>query len=116
VFPDARPAQPVHSIFASFASVEDLLESISEALNVRARNGALMGMLLKRELMSKDCIDPYNDLRLGRNALAHGKAAMPSVAESLEYVRQASYLDEKLSHVLEKLAPGKKRPPEEATP
>lgn len=36
---------------------------------------------------------------------------MPTVGESLEYVRQEIYLNDKLIHVLEKVAPEKKKPP-----
>jgi hypothetical protein len=116
VLPEVRAGQPVHNIFASFAGVEELLENIGAALKVKARNGTLMGMLLKRELPSDDCIEVYDNLRLARNAVAHGKAAMPTVGESLEYVRQAICLNDELTHVLGKLAPGKKEPPEQAAP
>jgi hypothetical protein len=116
VLPEVRAGQPVHNIFASFAGVEELLENIGGALKVKARNGTLMGMLLKRELPSDDCIEVYDNLRLARNAVAHGKAAMPTVGESLEYVRQAICLNDELTHVLGKLAPGKKEPPEQAAP
>ena len=116
VLPEVRAGRPVQNIFASFADVEELLENIGAALKVKARNGSLMGMLLKRDLLSDDCIEVYNNLRLARNAVAHGKAAMPTVGESLEYVRQAMYLQDKISRVLEELAPEMKRRPEEAAP
>jgi hypothetical protein len=41
---------------------------------------------------------------------------MPTVGESLEYVRQAICLNDELTHVLGKLAPGKKELPEQAAP
>jgi hypothetical protein len=116
VLPEVRAGQPVHNIFAAFADVEEFLENIGAALKVKARNGTLMDMLLKKELLSQDCMEVYDNLRLARNAVAHGRAAMPTIAESLEYVRQANYLNEKLAHVLGKLVPEKTEPPEEAAP
>jgi hypothetical protein len=116
VLPEARAGQPVHNIFAAFAEVEEWLENIGAALKIKARNGALMGMLLKRGLLSQDCMEVYDNLRLARNAVAHGRAAMPTVAEGLEYVRQANFLNDKLAHVSGKLVPEKKEPPEEAAP
>jgi hypothetical protein len=113
VLPEVRAGQPVHNIFASFAGVEELLENIGAALKVKARYGTLMGMLLKRELPSDDCIEVYDNLRLARNTVAYGKAAMPTVGE---YVRQAICLNDELTHVLGKLAPGKKELPEQAAP
>jgi hypothetical protein len=104
----------VQSIFYSFASVEELLEQIGELLNTKARNGALVQMLVKRELVSEDCIELYTNLRLARNAVAHGQAAMPNEAESLEYRRQATYMDAILRTVVQKLEQNKKDPAAEA--
>jgi hypothetical protein len=68
----AASAQPVQSIFYSFASVEELLEQIGDRLNTKARNRTLVQMLVRRQLVSEDCIELYRNLRLARNAVAHG--------------------------------------------
>jgi hypothetical protein len=74
-----------------------------------------MGMLLKREL-------PV--MTASKCTIISGSLGMQSRTVrqqcqtwgSLEYVRQAIYLNDKLTHVLGKLAPGKKEPPELAAP
>jgi hypothetical protein len=116
VLPETRNGQATHSIFASFAGVEEQLENIGEAMKVKVRNGALMRTLMNKEYVSGDCIELYDNLRLARNSVAHGQAAMPTVAESLEYQRQADYLDGILNKVLLKVGADKKKSPEEAAP
>ena len=101
--PASATAPPVQSIFHSFASVEDVLEDIGRRLNTKARNGALVRMLVQRDLASAECIELYDNLRNARNAVAHGQAAMPNEAESLEYKRQAIYLDAILRTLLQTL-------------
>ena len=113
--PLTASAQSVQSIFYSFASVEELLEQIGERLNTKARNGRLVRMLVQRELVSEDCIDLYTNLRLARNAVAHGQSAMPNEAESLEYRRQAAYMDAILRTVVQKLEQDKKGPAAEGS-
>ena len=84
------------------------MEQLGERLNTKARNGTLVHMLVRRELVSEDCIELYSNLRLARNAVAHGQAAMPNEAEGLEYRRQAAYMDAILRTVVQKLEQDKK--------
>lgn len=97
------PVRPVQSIFHSFASVEEMLEQIGRRLNTKDRDGALVRKLVDNGLVPEDCIELYGNLRDARNGVAHGKAAMPNEAESLEYQRQAIYMDAILRTVEQKL-------------
>jgi hypothetical protein len=93
----------IASIFQASNTTQGLLDEIGDQLGVKARNGTLMRMLLKRDLITPDLLELYNTLRLGRNAVAHDGAPLPNEAEILEFVRQSVFLNLSLYAVLKKL-------------
>jgi hypothetical protein len=100
---EAATTRPVQSIFHSFAGVEVLLEEIGKLMGTTDRNGELMRRLVDEKLGADDWIALYASLQKARNDVAHGRASMPNAAESLEYLRQAKYMDAVLTTVIQEL-------------
>jgi hypothetical protein len=94
-------AEPVRSVFSAFDEVDRLLDELGGRLDVKTRGATLMDMLWRRGYVTKDIVELYRSLRTARNAIAHGQAGMPSEAESLEFARQASFLDAALGIALD---------------
>jgi hypothetical protein len=63
-----------------------------EQPGVKARGMTLMQMLVRGGLVTDDMLDLHDNLRIARNAVAHGEANLPNDAEALEYTRQARFL------------------------
>jgi hypothetical protein len=89
----SSPGLAVRSVFNALDEVERLLDELGAQLNVRARGVTLMESLRRRGYVTKELVDLFKSLRTAKNAIAHGQAEMPNEAESLEFVRQASFLD-----------------------
>ncbi|QOZ55154.1 hypothetical protein [Bradyrhizobium sp. CCBAU 53338] len=89
------------SVFNAFEGVNDALQQLSEALQIRSRGGALIVKLVKAGHIPMEAVDLYETLRKARNAIAHGEAQIPNAAEALEFARQASSLRGLLMYALE---------------
>jgi hypothetical protein len=101
----------VPGIFEVFEEVEKSLEQIGGALGIKTRSGpTIVRMMLKRDLVTPDVVELYNTLRTGRNAIAHGQAKLPNEAESLEFIRQAEFLNASLIRAMSQLQINKKAP------
>ncbi|MCP3475609.1 hypothetical protein NLM33_35635 [Bradyrhizobium sp. CCGUVB1N3] len=97
----------IRTVFAAFEETERVLNELGDALGIKARGVTLMEMLLRRGYVTKDLIVLYRSLRNARNAIAHGEADMPNEAESLEFVRQANFLQARLALALDAVRAGK---------
>jgi hypothetical protein len=75
----------------AFAEIEKVLEEIGQRLDVKARNGLLVRMLITRGLLTSDHLELYNTLRKARDASVHGEFD-PTYAQYKEFTFQAAYL------------------------
>jgi hypothetical protein len=90
-------------IINSYERVNDELRDIGEALGVSVTNErAVIDALVQKEAIRRDTANLYKTLRDGRNLIAHARA-LPSESETLEYVRQATYLQSLLQAVKAKI-------------
>jgi hypothetical protein len=105
----ASRAVGVNSVFDGYRRIELALDDMGEVLGVKARNGTLMEMLLRRDLITPSLLELYQTLRLARNSMAHGTADLPNEAEAQEYMMQAGVLAGLLSVTAAKIRELKKR-------
>jgi hypothetical protein len=102
--PTAADAIAVRRIYRAFDDIEGLLDAYGRRMGVKARNGQLVRMIVKRGWFGQELAEMYATLRLARNSIAHGSANIPNVAEVEEYTRQASLIAALLEVGLNKLS------------
>jgi hypothetical protein len=111
---DSAPAQgkvlwestAIGQIISSYERVDEILFGIADILGFDpAMASSVVTSLLHHNVIDKETAELYKTLREARNLVAHGRA-LPDRLEALEYVRQASYLEDMFGIVKTKIASG----------
>lgn len=93
----------------AFEEIEAVLEEIGEQLEVKARNGTLIRMLITRGLVTSVHLELYNTLRRARDAAAHDDLD-PTFVQYKDFTFQAAFLVGAFKGALDGIKADKNKP------